>query len=402
VKKLYTPKGMEDILIDSCSMYTKVDNEVQQYLNLSGYHKISTSVIEYYDVYSDLKEAFDEGTVFKLIDRDGSIIALRPDITVPCARAVSTGMKHYPKPLKLYYSGNVYRNYTDKADSRRSFLQIGAEIFGDSGIWTDIELITTACNCLKKAGLNNFTLDIGHSEVFNTISKIIGLTRDEENLISSLVNEKNAVELEAMLRELNISDEHKDLLLKLPSIFGNPDTVFELIRKLGLDKQMEETVSYLKELYLQLEKCNLGQHISIDLGMTGEQKYYSGIIFKGYTYGAGSMVMAGGRYDKLTERFEYKCPACGFAIDVNHVIKALEKQADDYSNDEKTLIIYDDKSYDKAQQLAEQLKSKGVKACLIYNSKDLDIEEYMKIYDFNKSITMVDKEVLNNVENSNC
>ncbi len=396
MKKLYTPKGMEDILIDSCSMYTKVDNEVQQYLNLSGYHKISTSVIEYYDVYSDLKEAFDEGTVFKLIDRDGSIIALRPDMTVPCARAVSTGMRHYPKPLKLYYSGNVYRNYIGRSDMRRTFLQIGAEIFGDSGIWADIELITTACNCLRKAGLKNFKIDIGHSEVFNTISKLTGLSKDEENLISSLISEKNIVELEVVLRDLKISDEHKCLLLKLPGIFGNPDTVFDLIRKLGLDKQMEETVAYLKELYIQLEKCSLGQHISIDLGMTGEQRYYSGLIFKGYTYGAGSMVVTGGRYDKLTERFEYQCPACGFAIDVNHIIKALEKQSGDSLTDEKVLILYDDKGYDKAQLIAEELKAEGIKACLAYGSDKLNIEEYMKVYDFNKLITIKDKEAADN------
>ena len=86
-------------------------------------------------------------------------MTLRPDMTIPCARVVSTKLRNYPKPLKVFYCGNVYRVDGNGTSARRELSQIGAEIFGEPNLWSDVEVLLTCCDCIRKSGINNFKID---------------------------------------------------------------------------------------------------------------------------------------------------------------------------------------------------------------------------------------------------
>lgn len=75
-----------------------------------------------------------------------------------------------------------------------------------------------------------------------------------------------------------------------------------------------------------VDAYGLGDYVSYDLGMLSKYSYYTGIIFKAYTYGTGEYIVTGGRYDRLLEQFGKKAPAVGFAIVVDQLMLALSPQ----------------------------------------------------------------------------
>lgn len=85
-------------------------------------------------------------------------------------------------------------------------------------------------------------------------------------------------------------------------------------------------IETLREILRILDDYKLSEYVSIDLGMVGSLKYYTGTIFKGYTYGVGFPYLGGGRYDTLTGNFGKKIPASGFSLGINILMKALIRQ----------------------------------------------------------------------------
>ena len=107
------------------------------------------------------------------------------------------------------------------------------------------------------------------------------------------------------------------------------------------------------------------QYVSFDLGMLNKHNYYTGIIFKGYTYGTGDAVLKGGRYDNLIEQFGKKAPSVGFAIVLDELMMALSRQGIHMEADHMdTMIIYKEATMKDAILRAEELRKEGKKVIL--------------------------------------
>ena len=63
--------------------------------------------------------------------------------------------------------------------------------------------------------------------------------------------------------------------------------------------------------------------------MLSKYSYYTGIIFRAYTFGSGEAIVKGGRYDKLLSYFGRKLPAVGFAIVIDQLMLALDRKEED-------------------------------------------------------------------------
>lgn len=57
--------------------------------------------------------------------------------------------------------------------------------------------------------------------------------------------------------------------------------------------------------------------------MLSKYRYYTGVIFKVYTYGIGDAIVKGGRYDTLISYFGKQAPAVGFAAVVDDILEAF-------------------------------------------------------------------------------
>ena len=135
----------------------------------------------------------------------------------------------------------------------------------------------------------------------------------------------------------------------------------------------------LRRVYAALECYGYQDHISFDLGMLDGYNYYTGIIFRGYTYGTGDAVVKGGRYNNLLKQFGKDAPSIGFAFTVEELIMAMNRQNIDidvdYSN---TIILYDIENQGKAIKAGMKLRSEGRKIELIRKSQKKSVDDYIE------------------------
>ena len=135
----------------------------------------------------------------------------------------------------------------------------------------------------------------------------------------------------------------------------------------------------LERIYELMKVYGYEKYISFDFGMVSRIQYYTGIIFRGYTYGTGDAIVKGGRYDQLLEKFGKKSPSIGFAIVIDELMKAMNRQKLRIVYTRKnTLILYDEEVMKKAVSLAQDLRKKAKNVELIKKAKDRLLEEYIE------------------------
>ena len=133
----------------------------------------------------------------------------------------------------------------------------------------------------------------------------------------------------------------------------------------------------LEQVHAILKSYGLADYVSFDLGMLSKYHYYTGIIFKAYTYGTGDYIVTGGRYDKLLVQFGKDTPAVGFAIVVDQVMAALSRQQIDTPVTlVNTVILYEATARDNAIRLGRYFKERGLAVQSMKRRPDKEIEDY--------------------------
>ncbi|MFZ5354539.1 MAG: ATP phosphoribosyltransferase regulatory subunit [Bacillota bacterium] len=382
MKKLNNPRGMNDKLTDAYQIAAQIEGSIINTLRLNGFQGIATPVIEYYEVFNTDKLRLEEGSVYKLLDREGNIMALRPDLTVPCARVAATKLKNAMLPLKLFYSGSIYR-IDSSNENHMELHQIGAEIFGADDIWADEQAIMMACDCLKAAGLKDYSLFLGHAGIFESIKKRLSLSEENEKELEDIIRKKNLVGLQSFVFNIEMDEILAKLLLKLPQLFGQPEKVFSQCSELYEAAELSDTLDYIKALCINLKEHGIAKQIQLDLSIVGGLGYYTGTLFKVYSKGAPGALISGGRYDSLTEEFGYECPATGFALYLNQIVHIISQDAL-HDKDEKHLVIFQKHRSKEAYAYANQLRKAGTAASVVEAGALRDVDGYMAQYGYSK------------------
>lgn len=324
--KIYTPEGVQDILSEECFLKRNLEDKIRKMFRTCGYHEIETPTLEFYDTFSADTDMTPQEMMFKFFDQQGRILVLRPDITIPVARVAATKYRDMDYPIKLSYIGNTFRYNEMGGGKQKEFTQAGVEILGVSRPEADAEVIATAIEALRTADIEDFQIDIGQVEFFKGLMEETGLSDQDIEQLRILIDKKDFLGIEELLaRHNDISDCLKKLILELPRLFGSVD-VIDRVESMAINKRSLNALANLRSILEVLEDYELSKYISIDLGMVQSLNYYTGIIFRGFTYGVGFPVLSGGRYDNLVEKFGRKCPATGFSLGINMLLMALEKQ----------------------------------------------------------------------------
>jgi len=358
--KIYTPDGVQDILFDECFAKREMENRIRNTFRSYGYYEIETPTIEFFDVFSSEIEHFPQESMVKFFDQKGRILVLRPDITVPVARITATKNRDVLLPIKYSYIGNVFRFNEVGGGRQNEFTQAGVEMLGDYSSESDAEIIAVAINTLKTAGLENFQIDIGQVEFFKGLAEEAGFTNEDVVRISKLIDRKDFVGVEEIVKRYEISNQLRKLILELPGLFGSIE-VIEKIKKATKNSRSLAALENIEEVISTLGDYGFAKYISVDLGMLKGLNYDTGIIFRGFTRGVGFPILSGGRYDSLTSSFGRDCPATGFSVGINMLMKALkntELPLDKPSVD--SLICYKKSNRKSAIEIAEALRRQAL------------------------------------------
>ncbi len=375
-KLLHTPEGVRDIYNDECEAKLILQNNLHQVMKLHGFKDIQTPTFEFFDIFSKERGTVPSNDMYKLFDREGNTLVLRPDITPSIARCVAKYYKEETLPIRLCYMGSTFINNSSYQGKLKESTQIGAELINDDSLEADAEMLVITIECLLKAGLKEFQVEIGDAEFFLGLMEEAGFTQDEEMQLRNLIEQKNIFGVEEILSSKEINAELKNVFLNLPALFGNLDKLDEA-KAMTKNTRARKAIRRLEDLYKIISIYEYEKYITFDLGMLSKYNYYTGIIFRAYTYGTGDTIVNGGRYDNLVEQFGKNAPAIGLAIMADQLLLALSRQKIVAAGrDVNTLILYKQAHLEKAIALAGHFRKQGMNIELLCKKEKVALEEY--------------------------
>ena len=189
-QKLHTPEGVRDIYSRECEIKLTLQKKLNQVLHLYGYRDIQTPTFEYYDVFREEIGSTSTQELYKFFDREGNILALRPDITPSVARAAATLFDTEDFPLRFCYVGNTFINHTSYRGKLKENTQFGAELIGLDSVEADAEMIAMVADALKKTGLEEFQISIGHVDFLQSILSAAELDEETVERIRELIGNR--------------------------------------------------------------------------------------------------------------------------------------------------------------------------------------------------------------------
>ncbi len=352
-KTVLTIEGTNDILFSECRFKQNVERQILSCFESYGYFRLETPLMEYDTVFSET-----DG-LYRLVDRSGTVVSLRPDMTMPIARVAATKL-YDSLPVRASYLGNVYR-FQDptKGGRQNEFTQAGIELLGERGTFYDAEVIAATVNALLSCNTSDFMVELGNVNFVRGLLSHGSLSEEIKEEINDLMVKKDILSMEELLKDVSLEESVKQLILKLPTLFGGVEIADEILNMDFLPEESRKALLDLKDIVSYLSCYGYENYISLDLGMNKNMDYYTGMIFKVFHRGVGFPVAGGGRYDKLIAKFGTDIPATGSAIYVNrlvdgmsHAISHKPPKADEIitATDKKEAIL-------KAQQLRSQGKS---------------------------------------------
>ncbi|TXJ43362.1 ATP phosphoribosyltransferase regulatory subunit [Brachyspira aalborgi] len=336
-----------------------------------GFKKIKLSKFEDYNLYNNNKDFLQTEHILTFMNLNGNLKSLRPDVTLSIVKKV---LKDNEKETqKIYYIEDIYKIVSNEYEE---IPQVGVEIIGKLNNYSNLEIISMAIESLKSIN-KNYILEISNIDFISAIFDEINL---EENLKIEILNNiylKNKHDLEKLLNK-NVDNKYKKYILSFIELSGNYKDILKKLKSLIINKKMQKSYEELKSLSFVFELYNNFDKILLDFSIESQLGYYNGIIFKGYIKESNDIILSGGRYDKLLNKFNSNKNAIGFAI---YMDKLYEKnKSSDYID---ILILY--KSGDENILLNEVRKfmNKNKKVRVdIYG--DNSIENYKDKYIFDK------------------
>ncbi|MDP4127204.1 MAG: ATP phosphoribosyltransferase regulatory subunit [Bacillota bacterium] len=309
------PEGMRDLLPEEIVIQERLEAEVLSLFGQWSYQKVLTPTLEFSAcVQPDLEQA---DSLYKFFDREGRILAMRPELTIPIARLVSTRMRGSALPLRLCYGADVYRNTSVR---HREFRQVGVELVGSSHELADAEVIALAVEAIAGLGIKNYQFNLGHMGIFSGLMLEAGVDEGLQAKLEEALARKDMVSVEKCVGQSGLPERVQELLLRLPHLHGGEEILDEVL-EWSARPAIREAVESLRRIYQYLNDFGIQENVSLDLGILRGFSYYTGAVFEGYVSGMGFPVVEGGRYDTLYADFGVPQPATGFAIHLGNLLE---------------------------------------------------------------------------------
>lgn len=357
---LHTPEGVRDLYGKEYAKKLNLQDTLMQCIKLYGYENIQTPTFEFFDVFSEEIGTTSSRELYKFFDKEGNTLVLRPDFTPSMARCAAKYFMEENVPIRFCYVGNSFINNSNLQGKLKEVTQMGTELIGDDSVYADAEMIMMVIDALKKTGLNKFQVSIGEVEYFKGICHHAGMDNETELALRDYISEKNFFAAEELMIEKGISERDREAILQVKD-FKKVDESLKKAIELAPNEMSRKAITRLEMLYELLKQYGVEQYVSFDLGMLSKFHYYTGVIFKAYTYGVGDAIVTGGRYDTLLARFGKDAAAIGFMVLIDDLMEALYRQNIEVPiTEKKQILYYEAETYEQVLKEAVSLRKEGI------------------------------------------
>lgn len=323
------PEGIDELLPAQARATETLRRDLLDTYATWGYQMVVTPFIEFLDSLLTGTGRDLELQTFKLTDQaSGRLLGVRADITPQAARIDAHRLRH-EAPTRLCYIGSVLRTRGDGYSGSRSPLQIGAELYGHSGVASDVEIICLTMETLRIAGLSNVYLDLGHVGVYRALAQAAGLDEGQEAELFEALQRKAIAEIDELVERFGVDAAMRRMLLALAELNGGAE-VLPRARAVLADAPavVGEAIDYIGAVAGQLKQRLPGLQVHFDLAELRAYHYQSGVVFAAFVPGEGQEVARGGRYDQIGEVFGRARPATGFSADLKTLMRLGSRQSE--------------------------------------------------------------------------
>lgn len=364
-RMIHTPEGVRDIYGMELARKRTVGEELHKRLSLYGYEDIQTPTFEFFDIFSREVGTTPSKELYKFFDKEGDTLVLRPDFTPSIARCAAKYFMDDAAPIRLTYEGNVFTNGSMLQGKLKETTQLGAELIGEPSVDADAEMLCMVIDGLRACGFEEFQVSIGEMNYFKGICEEAALSDETLDELRSNISAKNYFGAEELLRTHQVTEETARLLLETSEI-SSIEELGALKGKIKLKRPLL-ALERLEQVYEVMEKrYGLAKYISFDLGMLSKFHYYTGIIFKAFTYGVGDAIVKGGRYDGLLTRFGKEAPAIGCVFLLDDIMAALTAQKLTPDIPKQTVwFVYNEAHREEAMRQIMEHRKNGVAAAAV-------------------------------------
>ena len=367
------PRGMKDFENNEFSKIEFVREKFLETSKVFGYKLMEPSPIESLSTLEAKSGESIKDDIYFFTDKGEREIALRFDFTVGLTR-YAVSQKSMKLPAKISAFGGVWRYDEPQKGRYRFFHQWDIEIFGNTNLEYDADIIEFTSKFFSNLGLENITIDISHRKLVQSYINEI-FQEDNQQIVFDMlravdkIQKKSKQEIISEYEKKGYSRDKLEKIIEFSEITGTPSEILDKI-----DVSCFNGWDEITSVYNSLKNRNIN-NIQINLGIVRGLDYYSGIVFEAFdnTFDIGALV-GGGRYDSLPEAFgRTDFGATGVAGGVERIILALENQNSKFKESEKRIsVLYvNDQVKNHAIKIASSLRDKGIPVDIDLSGKSL-------------------------------
>lgn len=348
------PRGTRDFGPEEMEKRRSLESRMRQEAALFGFREVATPIFEHTELFTIKSGPNVVEEIYAFTDKGGRDISLRPELTAPVMRFYVNELTNYPRPLKMFYFGQCFRYERPQSGRFREFYQFGAELIGNPGPESDAEVIALAASIMRRVGLKDYHIRIGHIGVLRGLLASSGVEGASAAPILQKLDKKEYEEASARMAEAGISAEEAERIIEITKTSGPRDV---------LDKIQGEARDHLLEVFKILSYYGFN-NVQVDLGVVRGLDYYTGMVFEmdAPVLGAEKQICGGGSYS-LTELFGgERTFSTGFGIGFDRTLLALEREGYQapFHVIDAFVIPVTPSMKEEAFQIAAQLRREGV------------------------------------------
>jgi len=308
-----------------------------------GYSQFKMSKFEPYDLYAGNKDFLVSERVITFNDSDGTLLALKPDVTL----SIVKNYRHTPGCVhKVYYNENVYRSGSG-TQGYREIMQTGLECMGEIDVVALTEVLTLALQSLSAISYH-YVLDLSHMGLVNELLDCLPLSKSDCALLLQCLEQKNEDAAQVLCQKL--SPQQAKQVMTLLRVSGPLDSAIAQLTPFEGSPSLKE----LQSIASILRSTGRSERVNLDFSIISDRNYYNGTVFRGYVEGIPTGILSGGQYDLLMKKMDKQAGGVGFAVYLDQ-LEQLDKSGREYDVD--TVLLYEDCDPTALLKAAEELRA---------------------------------------------
>lgn len=354
MRKWILPEYIEDILPAEALRIEKMRRRIMDWLLVHGYELVGPPLLEYVESLLSGSGGDTDLRMFKVVDQlSGRMMGLRADMTPQTAR-IDAHLLNHKGITRLCYAGSVLHTLPSGLTRTREPLQIGAELYGHTGLESDLEVQRLMLQSLAIAGIGKIHLDLGHVAVFRGLIRGAGIPLELETELFGVLQTKDICELNRLCAGLSkhVDMRAREALLLLPELYGDSSILTLARRSLPDYPEIQTALDELEVVGEELK--SVVDTLAFDLADLRGYHYHSGMVFAAYTTNCPNAIALGGRYDDVGKAFGRARPATGFSMDLRELSSLVKP--DLYP---RGILAPYVRGEDALRQTIEQLRNEG-------------------------------------------